>query len=611
EIVAGQWRIVVISPEMILSKKFINNVIRKPEMSRRVLSVVVDEAHVVSHWGSGFRKRYGTLGVLRALLPKGTPFVAMSATLPERVRKDVLTKLQYDQNKFTYLNLGNDRPNVSLIVRALQNPMNSYSDLDFLIPKDIRTGSEVRKGFIYADNVSGGLDMVDYIDGLLPTELRGTGLIRPYNAALSKECRDLVMELFKKGVVRIMVCTDAAGMGCNIPDIDIVVQWKLTSTVSSFVQRAGRAARGSGRTGLAVLLVEKSVYDADLDKSCQDDQKPKGKKNGLRQASSYPKAKSKDYAIKRGVLRGGSSGLSDGVAIGVDVPVDISSIDEGAHSFVQATTCRREVLTRIYGNDKAKPTAPCCDICNPELLNLTRPAALPPSTRKSNVLYEAVDPATKSSLEEWRGKIWNRDFDDAIFSPAGILSDGAIERLSSVANAIDNLISLERALGGGWAWFGTYGDELLTEIKRLPFRSMGPKSKQKRGAKRAVVGAADEEESAAKRTRVSEGATPAPTPTPARLQPAASTSQPPAIAGPSTPAPTYSHYPPRYPQNFTPMGYPPSFYYPSYYPTPPHNYTPIQGLPAMYYQHYAISNPQTPLPPQYQPPQPPPPPPSS
>jgi len=48
-----------------------------------------------------------------------------------------------------------------------------------------------------------------------------------------------------------------------LSDINIVVQWKLPTTVSSFVQRAGRAARGSGRTGIAVLLVEKTVYDAD------------------------------------------------------------------------------------------------------------------------------------------------------------------------------------------------------------------------------------------------------------------------------------------------------------------------------------------------------------
>ena len=123
-------------------------------MRSRVLSVVVDEAHVVSHWGSGFRKKYGTLGIVRALLPKDTPIVAMSATLPARVRQDVLKKLQFDERNYTYLNLGNDRPNVSLAVRAIQNTISSYSDLDFLIPRDARVPSDVKKCFVYADNIT-------------------------------------------------------------------------------------------------------------------------------------------------------------------------------------------------------------------------------------------------------------------------------------------------------------------------------------------------------------------------------------------------------------------------------------------------------------------------
>jgi superfamily II DNA helicase RecQ len=134
---------------MILSKKFIKNVLRNSELASRVLSVVVDEAHVVSHWGSGFRKKYGTLGILRALLPKGTPIVAMSATLPSRVRRDVLDKLQFDKNNYKYINLGNDRPNVSIVVRAIQNPMNSYSDLDFLVPESTTQESDLKKGFVY------------------------------------------------------------------------------------------------------------------------------------------------------------------------------------------------------------------------------------------------------------------------------------------------------------------------------------------------------------------------------------------------------------------------------------------------------------------------------
>ena len=90
--------------------------------------------------------------------------------------------------------------------------MNSYSDLDFLIPKGIQSEDEVPKCFVYADNVSGGLNMVDYINGLLPTKLKGKGLVWPYNVGLSQECCDWVMDLFKARVVCILVCIDAARM---------------------------------------------------------------------------------------------------------------------------------------------------------------------------------------------------------------------------------------------------------------------------------------------------------------------------------------------------------------------------------------------------------------
>lgn len=212
KITEGEYQIVIISPEMLLSKRFIQNVLRKSEMAQRLLSVVIDEAHVISHWGSGFRKKYGNLGILRALLPKGTPFVAMSATLGARVRHDVLTKLQYDVNNYININLGNDRPNVSLVVRAIHNPMNTYSDLDFLIPREAKTPSEIKKSFVYADSVTTGIEIEERLYEISPHTFREAGIIRPYSAAFSSEHRAQLMVLFKAGVVRILICTDAAGM---------------------------------------------------------------------------------------------------------------------------------------------------------------------------------------------------------------------------------------------------------------------------------------------------------------------------------------------------------------------------------------------------------------
>lgn len=135
-----------------------------------------------------------------------------------------------------------------------------------------------------------------------------------------------------------------------------MVQWKLPSSISVFVQRAGRAARAPGRTGLAVLLAEKSIYNADLtdlEKAAQNETgaaKGKGKKKSVRQSSEYPKA-TKEYAIAHGVRRGGFDEHYDTDPMPTDVPLDRDSIDEGLYSFVQSVTCRRKVLMQVFGND--------------------------------------------------------------------------------------------------------------------------------------------------------------------------------------------------------------------------------------------------------------------
>lgn len=200
---------------MALSRRFIREVLRSTEFGRRIMSVVVDEAHVVSHWGASFRKKYGTLGMIRAFLPRGTPIVALSATLPARIRSDVLSKLQFGQD-YVNIDIGNDRPNVSIVVRGIQHRLNSYADLDFVV-KGIKSRSDIKKTFIYADNIATGVEIIDHLTSLLPPELHDAvegydTPIRPYNAALSQEYRRKAMENFRDGFIRILVCTDAAGM---------------------------------------------------------------------------------------------------------------------------------------------------------------------------------------------------------------------------------------------------------------------------------------------------------------------------------------------------------------------------------------------------------------
>jgi superfamily II DNA helicase RecQ len=207
---------VILSPEMLLLRRFIDGVLRKPAFGTRCLSVFIDEAHCVSHWGDLFHKKYASLGIIRAFLPKSTPIIAVSATLTHCVHDDLITKLQFNRDSYLFVNVGNDRPNVSQVVRAMEHPMNTFRDMDFLVSENIQSPEDIKKGFLYCDDINLGSNIVDYLNARVNPEFRSQGLIRPYNAAMSQKYRREVMRLFKEGIVRILVCTDAAGMVSTI-----------------------------------------------------------------------------------------------------------------------------------------------------------------------------------------------------------------------------------------------------------------------------------------------------------------------------------------------------------------------------------------------------------
>ena len=150
----------------------------------------------------------------------------------------------------------------------------------------------------------------------------------------------------------------------------------------------------------------------------------------------------------------------------------------------------------------------------------------------------------KKEIVKWRKEVWTRDFGDSLFGPSAILSDAAVESVSSFGK-IERLIDLESALGG-WAWFGRYGDELLNIFESLdisPMQAKPPKPRAVRVAKRGVEvamsqdhGGNEEREDQTKRRRTITGIPPTPVqPQPALLPPPTTPFIPPAQA-PQLPA---------------------------------------------------------------------------
>ncbi|KAJ6619270.1 P-loop containing nucleoside triphosphate hydrolase protein [Mycena sp. CBHHK59/15] len=264
-VVNEEWQIVILSPEMLLSRRFIERVLRKSEFGACCLSVFIDQAHCISHWGDSFRKKYASIGIIRAFLPHSMPIIAVTATLTPCVCQDLITKLQFNPNDYIYCSIGNDRPNVAQIVCALEHPANSYWDLDFLLPSTMTRPMDIKKTFLYTDDIKDSGKIIDHLNTCVNSSYRDHGLVQPYNTGMSPKYHADVMSLFKAGIVRILVCTDAAGMGVDIPDIELVVQWKLPKNLLSWVQRAGHAVHVHSATGMAVMLVEKSAFEVSTD----------------------------------------------------------------------------------------------------------------------------------------------------------------------------------------------------------------------------------------------------------------------------------------------------------------------------------------------------------
>ncbi|KAJ7171553.1 P-loop containing nucleoside triphosphate hydrolase protein, partial [Mycena crocata] len=261
----------------------------------------------------------------------------------------------------------------------MEHPANSLRDLDFVVPGDMTGPADIKLAFVYSNDIKDGGKIVDHLNGRVCPAYRDMGLIRPYNVGMSREYRAQVMAFFKAGVIRVLVCTDAAGMGCDIPNIEIVIQWKLPKNLSSWIQRAGRAARAAGTYGVAIMIVEKSSFEVNplntASLSSESQAAPAAGRRGGGVGRGGAK-QGKDYAASHGQQRGWHRGGASDVITPLqelDVPQDAPL--EGIYALIQATTCRRVILARIFKNKRpAVPKSRCCDICNPKLFHQARPS---------------------------------------------------------------------------------------------------------------------------------------------------------------------------------------------------------------------------------------------
>ncbi|KAJ7869594.1 P-loop containing nucleoside triphosphate hydrolase protein [Mycena olivaceomarginata] len=258
DIVSGKFQQVIVSPEIATSLAFRKSTLSKSAFTSRLRCVCIDEAHCISLWGGSFRPDYANLGLLRGRIPSNVPFVVASATLPTHILDDVRTKLGLSENA-THIKLTNARPNVALSCRTMKHPEESKADLRFIIGPGASKPADIPVTLVYCNQRLVCEDACDSLRRWARDEGIPDDCISFYHAKVGQAQKRNLEEQLRKGEIRVLFCTDAVGMGCDMRNIERVILWGLPPSFCALVQRAGRAARDFSTLGEAILVVPPSV----------------------------------------------------------------------------------------------------------------------------------------------------------------------------------------------------------------------------------------------------------------------------------------------------------------------------------------------------------------
>lgn len=229
----GPVKFLYISPERLSSERFR---LRIPHLP--ISQVAVDEAHCISQWGHDFRPAYQQISYLREKLPD-VPIRAFTATATDRVRTDILRSLQL---KSPFIFKGNIyRQNLALKVHKTEDRIGSI--LEYCKTKTGQTG------IIYVRNRRACVDIANSL------RIRGISA-RPYHAGLDIGTREEAMESWLKDETKVIVATNAFGMGIDKADVRYVLHVEAPPDLESYYQEAGRAGR-DGVNSEAILFLQR------------------------------------------------------------------------------------------------------------------------------------------------------------------------------------------------------------------------------------------------------------------------------------------------------------------------------------------------------------------